>query len=76
MRELVRSELAEPLRTPGLEIGSSAGPRVELVGSSLRIYTGLGAVATPLLGWLLSRKQGFGPCMRPDSSGSVAARTP
>ena len=23
-----------------------------------------------------SRKQGFGPCMRPDSSGSVAARTP
>ena len=59
MRELVRSELAEPLRTPGLEIGSSAGPRVELVGSSLRIYTGLGAVATPLLGWLPLTKAGF-----------------
>jgi CubicO group peptidase (beta-lactamase class C family) len=59
MRELVRTELAEPLATPGLEIGSPAGPRVDLVGSSLRIYTGLGAVATPLLGWLPVTKAGF-----------------
>ena len=59
MRELVRSELAEPLATPGLEIGGSAGPRVDLVGSSLRIYTALGAVATPLLGWLPLTKAGF-----------------
>jgi CubicO group peptidase (beta-lactamase class C family) len=59
MRELVRSELAEPLATPGLEIGSPSGPRVDLVGSSLRIYTALGAVATPLLGWLPLTKAGF-----------------
>ncbi len=59
MRELVRSELAEPLATPGLEIGGSAGPRVDPVGSSLRIYTALGAVATPLLGWLPLTKAGF-----------------
>ena len=59
MRELVRSELAEPLATPGLEIGGSAGTRVDPVGSSLRIYTALGAVATPLLGWLPLTKAGF-----------------
>jgi len=59
MRELVRSELAGPLRTTGLEIGSRSGSRAELVGSSLRIYTSLGAVATPLLGWLPLTKIGF-----------------
>jgi CubicO group peptidase (beta-lactamase class C family) len=32
---------------------------VDLVGSSLRIYTALGAVATPLLGWLPLTKAGF-----------------
>ncbi len=60
MRELVRSELAEPLGTRGLEIGAPADrPPAEMVGSSLRLYTALGAVATPLLGWLPITRAGF-----------------
>jgi CubicO group peptidase (beta-lactamase class C family) len=52
MRELVRSELAEPLGTTGLEIGRPNEPPAELVGASLRIYTALGIATTPLMGWL------------------------
>ena len=59
MRELVQSELAEPLGTPGLEIGSPSRPPAEMVGFSLRIYTALGVAATPLLGWLPITKAGF-----------------
>lgn len=59
MRELVRSELAEPLGTTGLEIGGPSPPPAELVGASLRIYTALGVTATPLLGWLPITKAGF-----------------
>ncbi|MGZ5412092.1 MAG: serine hydrolase domain-containing protein [Solirubrobacterales bacterium] len=60
MRELVRTELAEPLGTPGLEIGAPTGRMpADLVGSSLRIYSLLGVAATPLLGWLPVTKAGF-----------------
>jgi CubicO group peptidase (beta-lactamase class C family) len=59
MRELVRTELAEPLGTAGLEIGSPSQPPAELVGASLRIYTAFGIAATPLLGWLPITKAGF-----------------
>jgi CubicO group peptidase (beta-lactamase class C family) len=59
MRELIRTELAEPLGTRGLELGAPPRPPAELVGSSLRIYTALGAAATPLLGWLPVTRAGF-----------------
>jgi CubicO group peptidase (beta-lactamase class C family) len=60
MRDLVRTELAEPLGTTGLEIGSpSGGPPVEMVGLSLRLYTQLGVVGTPLFGWLPVTRTGF-----------------
>jgi CubicO group peptidase (beta-lactamase class C family) len=54
MRDLVRTELAEPLGTSGLEIGTGGGsPRpAEMVGRSLWIYTSFGVAATPLIGWL------------------------
>jgi CubicO group peptidase (beta-lactamase class C family) len=61
MRDLVRTELAEPLGTDGLEIGTGGkrpGP-AEMVGSSLRLYTSLGIAATPLLGWLPVTRAGF-----------------
>jgi CubicO group peptidase (beta-lactamase class C family) len=52
MRELVRTELADPLGTSGLEIGTGGGPTkpAEMVGRS----SGSTALAsqTPLLGWL------------------------
>jgi CubicO group peptidase (beta-lactamase class C family) len=59
MRELVRNELAEPLGTTGLEIGLPRRRPADMVGSSLRIYTALGAAATPLLGWLPITRAGF-----------------
>jgi CubicO group peptidase (beta-lactamase class C family) len=61
MRELVRTELADPLGTSGLEIGADPLRRrpAEMVGSSLRIYTAFGIAATPLLGWLPITKAGF-----------------
>jgi len=61
MRDLVRIELAEPLGTSGLEIGTGGGPTkpAEMVGRSLRIYTAFGIAATPLLGWLPLTKAGF-----------------
>jgi CubicO group peptidase (beta-lactamase class C family) len=59
MRELVRTELAEPLGTPGLEIGLPRRRPADMVGTSLRLYTALGAAATPLLGWLPVTKSGF-----------------
>jgi CubicO group peptidase (beta-lactamase class C family) len=61
MRELVSTELAEPLGTSGLEIGIGDGPTkpAEMVGRSLRIYTAFGMAATPLLGWLPITKAGF-----------------
>ena len=61
MRELVRTELAEPLGTSGLEIGTGEGPTkpAEMVGRSLRFYTAFGIAATPLLGWLPITKAGF-----------------
>jgi CubicO group peptidase (beta-lactamase class C family) len=59
MRELVQSELAEPLGAAGLEIGSPSQPPAELVGASLRIYTAVGMAATPLLGWLPITRAGF-----------------
>jgi CubicO group peptidase (beta-lactamase class C family) len=65
MRELVRTELAEPLGAPGLEIGRPSRPPADLVGSSLRIYTALGVAATPLLGWLPVTKAGFGALHAP-----------
>jgi CubicO group peptidase (beta-lactamase class C family) len=61
MRDLVRTELAEPLGTSGLEIGTGGeqpGP-AEMVGQSLRIYTTFGIAATPLLGWLPVTEAGF-----------------
>ena len=61
MRDLVRTELAEPLGTSGLEIGTGGqrpGP-AEMVGRSLRIYTAFGIAATPLLGWLPVTRAGF-----------------
>jgi CubicO group peptidase (beta-lactamase class C family) len=59
MAELVRTELAEPLGTSGLQIGEP-GPRrpAEMVGRSLRLYTAFGVAATPLLGWLPVTKAG------------------
>jgi CubicO group peptidase (beta-lactamase class C family) len=61
MRDLVRTELAEPLGTAGLEIGTGGGPTTpaEMVGRSLRLYTALGIAATPLLGWLPITRAGF-----------------
>ena len=59
MRDLVRTELAEPLGTSGLEIGLPSRPPAEMVGSSLRIYTALGVAATPLLGRLPITNAGF-----------------
>jgi CubicO group peptidase (beta-lactamase class C family) len=61
MRDLVRTELAEPLGTSGLEIGTGGGPTkpAEMVGRSLRIYTAFGIAATPLLGWLPVTRAGF-----------------
>jgi CubicO group peptidase (beta-lactamase class C family) len=61
MRDLVRTELAGPLGTDGLEIGTGGGRTqpAEMVGSSLRIYTAFGLAATPLLGWLPITKAGF-----------------
>jgi CubicO group peptidase (beta-lactamase class C family) len=59
MRELIRTELAEPLGTPGLELGAPSRPPAEMVGTSLRFYTAMGAVATPLLGWLPVTRAGF-----------------
>ena len=61
MRDLVRTELAEPLGTSGLEIGTGGGPTkpAEMVGRSLRLYTAFGIAATPLLGWLPITKAGF-----------------
>jgi CubicO group peptidase (beta-lactamase class C family) len=61
MRDLVRTELAEPLGTSGLEIGTGDGPTkpAEMVGRSLRIYTAFGIAATPLLGWLPITRAGF-----------------
>jgi CubicO group peptidase (beta-lactamase class C family) len=61
MRDLVRTELAEPLGTSGLEIGTGGGPTkpAEMVGRSLRIYTAFGMAATPLLGWLPITRAGF-----------------
>jgi CubicO group peptidase (beta-lactamase class C family) len=61
MRDLVRTELAVPLGTSGLEIGTGGGPTqpAEMVGRSLRIYTALGIAATPLLGWLPITRAGF-----------------
>jgi len=61
MRELVRTELAEPLGTSGLEIGTGEGPTkpAEMVGRSLRFYTAFGIAATPLLGWLPVTRAGF-----------------
>jgi CubicO group peptidase (beta-lactamase class C family) len=61
MRDLVRTELAEPLGTSGLEIGTGGGPTTpaEMVGRSLRLYTAFGVAATPLLGWLPVTRAGF-----------------
>ncbi|HSD23137.1 MAG TPA: serine hydrolase domain-containing protein [Solirubrobacterales bacterium] len=61
MRDLVRTELAEPLGTSGLEIGLPASDRspAQMVGRSLRIYSAFGIAATPLLGWLPITRAGF-----------------
>jgi CubicO group peptidase (beta-lactamase class C family) len=61
MRELVRTELAEPLETTGLEVGIGDGPTkpAEMIGRSLRLYTAFGMAATPLLGWLPITRAGF-----------------
>jgi CubicO group peptidase (beta-lactamase class C family) len=59
MRELIRTELAEPLGTDGLELGYPSRPAAEMVGHSLRIYSAFGMAATPLLGWLPITKVGF-----------------
>jgi CubicO group peptidase (beta-lactamase class C family) len=61
MRDLIRTELAEPLGTSGLELGTGGqqpGP-AEMVGRSLRIYTAFGIAATPLLGWVPVTRAGF-----------------
>lgn len=59
MRELIREELAEPLGTYGLELGSPSRPAAEMVGSSLNLYTWLGSTAAPFLGWLPLTRAGF-----------------
>jgi CubicO group peptidase (beta-lactamase class C family) len=59
MRDLIREELAEPLGTPGLELGLPSRRPAQIVGSSLRFYSSLGTVATPLLGWLPVTRAGF-----------------
>jgi CubicO group peptidase (beta-lactamase class C family) len=59
MRDLVRTELAQPLGTSGLEIGLPRRRPADMVGSSLRIYSVFGMAATPLLGWLPITKAGF-----------------
>jgi CubicO group peptidase (beta-lactamase class C family) len=61
MRDLVATELAQPLGTSGLEIGSPGSGRrpAEMVGRSLRLYSALGIAATPLLGWLPITRAGF-----------------
>jgi CubicO group peptidase (beta-lactamase class C family) len=61
MRDLVRTELAEPLGTSGLEIGLPTSGRspAQMVGRSLRIYSAFGIAATPLLGWLPITRAGF-----------------
>ena len=61
MRDLVRSELAGPLGTSGLEIGlpSSGRSPAQMVGRSLRIYSAFGIAATPLLGFLPVTRAGF-----------------
>ena len=59
MRELIRTELAEPLGTAGLELGYPSRPAAEMVGYSLRIATTLGTVGTSLLGRLPITKIGF-----------------
>ena len=59
MRDLIRTELAEPLGTAGLELGLPARRPAPILGSSLRLYSSLGAAATPLLGWLPVTRAGF-----------------
>ena len=61
MRELVRTELEEPLGTSGLEIGLPASGRspAQMVGRSLRIYSAFGVAVTPLLGWFPVTRAGF-----------------
>lgn len=59
MRDLVREELAEPLGASGLEIGHPGKPPAHMVGFSLRLYSSLGLLGTPLLGWLPITKTGF-----------------
>jgi CubicO group peptidase (beta-lactamase class C family) len=79
MRELIRTELAEPLETTGLELGSPSGSRVErveMIGSSLRIYSTFGAVATPVLGWLPITKVGFRALQAPGFEGLCRGPNP
>jgi CubicO group peptidase (beta-lactamase class C family) len=59
MRELIRTELAEPLGTGGLELGYPSRPAAEMIGRSLRLATALGIAGTPLFGWLPVTKTGF-----------------
>ncbi|MGZ5341502.1 MAG: serine hydrolase domain-containing protein [Solirubrobacterales bacterium] len=59
MRDLIRSELAEPLGTSGLELGFPSRRPAQIVGSSLRLYSSLGTIATPMLGWLPITRAGF-----------------
>jgi CubicO group peptidase (beta-lactamase class C family) len=59
MRELIRTELAEPLATEGLELGYPSRPAAEMIGHSLRLATALGIAGTPLFGWLPFTKIGF-----------------
>ena len=61
MRDLIRTELAGPLDTAGLELGTGGqapGP-AEVIGRSLRIYTAFGTAATPVVGWLPVTRAGF-----------------
>ncbi len=59
LAELVRTELAGPLGTAGLEIGAPRDRRpADIVGASLRIYSALGVASTPLFGWLPVTKAG------------------
>jgi CubicO group peptidase (beta-lactamase class C family) len=59
MRDLVREELSEPLGASGLEIGHPGKPPAHMVGFSLRLYSSLSLLGTPLLGWLPMTKTGF-----------------